>query len=240
MPQKQKLSPTARASLSSDSPQSHLRLDVLEREVSSRRLFFDQVARTWEEEHSNAEGEFDSALQALVGRFDLRPGQVVLDAGCGTGRLLPLILEKIGPSGQLVAVDFSEKMLDIARKKYQAANLIFCRADIGQFKSPCQFDRIICLCLLPHLPDKLLALQTLRANLKAGEQLIIAHTASRQEVNAYHAHLPQPICRDQLPDSREMTELLVAAGLRLIELEESDRYFLKAVRDEDQVDKILR
>jgi len=37
-----------------------------------------------------------------------------------------------------------------------------------------------------------------------------------------------------------MMELLAAAGLRLIELEESDKYFLKAVRDEDQVDKILR
>jgi len=90
------------------------------------------------------------------------------------------------------------------------------------------------------LPDKLLALRTLRANLKPGGQLIIAHTASRQEVNTYHAHLPQPICRDELPDSQEMMELLAAARLRLIELEESDKYFLKAVRDEDQVDKILR
>lgn len=238
MSQKQKLSSTARASLSSDSPQSHLRLDVLEREVSSRRLYFDRVAAIWEEEHSEA--EVDAALQALVSRFDLRPGQVVLDAGCGTGRLLPLILREIGPGGELVAVDFSEKMLEIARKKYQATNLVFCRADISQLKSPCQFDRIICLCLIPHLPDKLLALRTLRANLKPGGQLIIAHTASRQEVNCFHAQLPEPICHDQLPDSQEMTELLVAAGLRLIELEESNEYFLKAVRDEDQVDKILR
>ncbi len=237
-PQNQKHFSTAETTMANDFPPSHLIPNEVAPEISSRELYFDRVAATWEEEHSEAED--DAALQALVSRFDLRPGQVVLDAGCGTGRLLPLILEKIGPGGELVAVDFSEKMLEIARKKYRAPNLVFSRADISQFKFPCQFDRIICLCLIPHLPDKLLALRTLRANLKPGGQLIIAHTASRQEVNTYHAHLPQPICRDELPDSQEMMELLAAARLRLIELEESDKYFLKAVRDEDQVDKILR
>ena len=238
MSQKQKLSSAAEGGISAEPSQNLTNLAVSEQDISSRELYFDRVAATWEEEHSEA--EVDSALQALVSRFDLRPGQVVLDAGCGTGRLLPLILREIGPGGELVAVDFSEKMLEIARKKYRAPNLTFCRADISQFKSPGRFDRIICLCLLPHLPNKLLALRTLRANLRPGGQLIIAHTASREEVNAFHARLPEPVCHDQLPDSQEMTGLLVAAGLRLIELEESDKYFLKAFREEDQVDKILR
>jgi demethylmenaquinone methyltransferase/2-methoxy-6-polyprenyl-1,4-benzoquinol methylase len=239
-PQNQKHFSTAETTMANDFPPSHLIPNEVAPEISSRQFFFDRVARSWEEEHHEVEGECDQVLQALVNRFDLRPGQVVLDAGCGTGRLLPLILRKIGPGGELVAVDFSEKMLDIARKKYRAPNLIFYRADISQFKSPGRFDRIICLCLLPHLPDKLLALRTFRANLKPGGQLIIAHTASREEVNAYHARLPEPVCHDQLPDSREMTELLAAARLRLIELEESNKYFLKAVRGEDQADKILR
>ncbi|HOL46512.1 MAG TPA: class I SAM-dependent methyltransferase, partial [Candidatus Saccharicenans sp.] len=244
MSQKQKISATAKTGLSADSPPNHLLPDllpdVLEQEISSRRLFFDRVASAWEEEHSEAEAEGDSALRTLVNRFDLEPGQVVLDAGCGTGRLLPLILEKIGPAGKLLAVDFSEKMLDIARKKYRAPNLIFYRADISQFKPPCQFDRIICLCLLPHLPDKLLALRTLGATLKPGGQLIVAHTASREEVNAFHARLPEPVCYDQLPASREMAELLQAAHLRLIELNEGTMYFLRAGRDDDRFDKILR
>lgn len=237
-PPNQKHFSTAETTMANDFPPSHLIPNEVAPEISSRELYFDLVAATWEEEHSEAED--DAALQALVSRFDLRPGQVVLDAGCGTGRLLPLILEKIGPAGELLAVDFSEKMLEIARKKYRAPNLIFYRADISQFKPPCQFDRIICLCLLPHLPDKLLALQTLGASLKPGGQLIVAHTASREEVNAFHARLPEPVCYDQLPASREIAELLQAAHLRLIELNEGTMYFLRAGRDDDRFDKILR
>ena len=52
-----------------------------------------------------------------IGSLHLQPGQTVLDVACGTGRNFPLILEKIGPSGKLVGVDYTAAMLDRARER---------------------------------------------------------------------------------------------------------------------------
>ena len=51
------------------------------------------------------------AIDALA----LRPGDVVLDAGCGTGWCLPELARRVGPAGRVVGFDPSEEMLAIAR-----------------------------------------------------------------------------------------------------------------------------
>jgi len=56
--------------------------------------------------------------QETIGSLNLQPGQTVLDIACGTGRNFPLILEKIGPTGRLVGVDYTDAMLARARKHY--------------------------------------------------------------------------------------------------------------------------
>jgi len=54
-----------------------------------------------------------------IGSLHLRPGQTVLDIACGTGRNFPLILEKIGPAGRLVGVDYTAAMLARARERVE-------------------------------------------------------------------------------------------------------------------------
>ncbi|MGB9836552.1 MAG: class I SAM-dependent methyltransferase [Candidatus Saccharicenans sp.] len=196
-------------------------------EITSRQVFFDGVALEWEEEHRTVEP--DQKLNRILERLELRAGQIVLDAGCGTGRLIPFILDKIGPEGKLVAVDLSARMLDIARNKYRQHNVIFYQADVSELEVEKLFDRIICLCLFPHLPDKERSLRAFRKYLKPAGRLVIAHTASREEVNNFHARLPEPICHDRLPERSEMIKLLQKTGFSLLELEESDIYFLQAI-----------
>ena len=48
----------------------------------------------------------------------LLTGMRVLDLGCGTGDLALDAIKKIGTSGEVVGLDFSEKMLQFAKKRY--------------------------------------------------------------------------------------------------------------------------
>ncbi len=52
-----------------------------------------------------------------VERLALRPGERVLDVGCGTGRNLALLERALGPGGQIAGIDVSDGMLARARRR---------------------------------------------------------------------------------------------------------------------------
>ena len=52
--------------------------------------------------------------EKVLDRLTLRGDETVMDAGCGTGRLTALLLERL-PRGRVVAVDLSRNMLEEAR-----------------------------------------------------------------------------------------------------------------------------
>jgi trans-aconitate 2-methyltransferase len=52
--------------------------------------------------------------EEVIGRLELRGDETVLDAGCGSGRVTALLLEKL-PKGRLVGIDGSASMVTMAR-----------------------------------------------------------------------------------------------------------------------------
>ena len=58
--------------------------------------------------------------EMVVDVLPLRPGDTVIDAGCGTGLCFAAVQERIGPDGVLVGVDAAPDMLDVAADRVAA------------------------------------------------------------------------------------------------------------------------
>lgn len=56
-----------------------------------------------------------------IARLALRPGDFVLDAGCGTGLSFPALLDAIGPDGAVFGVEQSPDMLALAHRRIATA-----------------------------------------------------------------------------------------------------------------------
>ena len=186
--------------------------------------FFSGLAASWDEEHSRPE-EMES-LRRFAVHLRLRPGERVLDAGCGSGRLVPLVLEAVGAGGSLVALDFAANMIDLARRKAQDERVEFIVGDAHELPfADGEFDKVIALALLPHLDDRLRALREFRRVLKPGGLLVIAHQLGREALDRLHAGSGGPVRRDLLPEKGTLARLLEAAGYRASEIaDEPDRY----------------
>ena len=57
------------------------------------------------------------------GRTALQPGETVLDLGCGAGLDAILAARAIGPTGRVVAVDYGDEMVALARANAAAAGV---------------------------------------------------------------------------------------------------------------------
>lgn len=60
---------------------------------------------------------YRAGREAAVTLLDLQPGDRVLVIGCGTGLDFPLILDVIGPTGEIVGIDRSVAMLRQAARR---------------------------------------------------------------------------------------------------------------------------
>jgi ubiquinone/menaquinone biosynthesis C-methylase UbiE len=72
---------------------------------------------------------------AAADALALEPGDTVLEMGCGTGANLPYLRERVGPEGQVIGVDLTSGMLDVARERVERrgwANVSLVRADASR------------------------------------------------------------------------------------------------------------
>jgi ubiquinone/menaquinone biosynthesis C-methylase UbiE len=115
---------------------------------------------------------FEAYQRALVEPANLRPGQRVLDIGCGTGSLVVLLARR-HPDVEVVGLDPDARALARAQRKARRAGVTV-RLDRGFAESlphgPGSFDHVFSSFMLHHLQpeQKVQALREVRRVLKPG------------------------------------------------------------------------
>lgn len=83
---------------------------------------------------------------AAIASLNLKPGDTVVDIGCGTGLNFPLLHQAVGPEGSIIGVDLSDEMLQQARARasaIQSDNIHLVCADAAQFAYPPQVAGVL-------------------------------------------------------------------------------------------------
>ncbi len=72
----------------------------------------------------------------VLNLLNLKAGDKVLDAACGTGTSALIMEEIIGGDGEIVGIDLSPKMVEIAKSKVKSANISFLNTNSEDIQYP--------------------------------------------------------------------------------------------------------
>jgi demethylmenaquinone methyltransferase/2-methoxy-6-polyprenyl-1,4-benzoquinol methylase len=174
------------------------------------RKFFNRLADEWDGNYVRdlPNAEYFADLLELKGNED------ILDVGTGTGVMIGFY-ERYLITGHVHAVDISDRMIELARKKYPASahpNIDFEVLDIYNLEQNGKYDVVVCNSCLPHFHDHKKAIEVLSGCLKNGGILMVA-SSSREDINHVHMHHSAIIHHDIVPSIEELEGMFSAAGL---------------------------
>jgi len=116
----------------------------------------------------------------------IKPGESVLDIGCGAGIDTFIAAKKVGPTGHVIGVDMTDAMLDKARKAQKEIGCSQVRFEYGIIEeipvADSWADVIISNGVFNLAPDKERVLQEMQRVLKPGGRLQIADILVQKEV----------------------------------------------------------
>jgi trans-aconitate 2-methyltransferase len=107
--------------------------------------------------------------KAVLERLPLNGDEIVLDAGCGTGRMTRMLVERL-PLGRVIAVDGSEAMVAKVVEVLRPADEAFA-ADLTELELVAPVDAIASSAVFHWIHDHDLLFRRLRAALRDGGRL---------------------------------------------------------------------
>ena len=153
---------------------------------------------------SRQSAELRPLAAALLDRVGVRPGQRVIDLGCGPAGIIELLCDRVGPTGQVVGLDVDPVVLSRARELASGQGLGCVRIIEGDARRTglpsSSFDVVHARTLLVNVPDPAAFVAEMTRLARPGGW-----------VASMEPDLPGLLCHPPLPAWDRLTEISVAA-----------------------------
>lgn len=139
------------------------------------RYWNEQGGPRWVKLQQRLDVQIGPLGQAAMQRAEIKPGEHILDVGCGCGQTSLELAERVGQQGQVVGVDISQPMLARARERQRELglkNLHFLQADAQTYAFERErFDIVFSRFGVMFFIDPVQAFTNLRAALRPSGRL---------------------------------------------------------------------
>ena len=158
--------------------------------------------------------------EKVIGLARLKPGESVLDVGCGTGTLAIAAKRRVGPTGMVNGIDASPEMIARADRKAKKARVevVFKNAVVEALPFPdAHFDVVLSTLMLHHLPRKAReqCAREMRRVLKPGGRVLAVDFGGRTgKGEAFSRTFTTAMV---MSSSADMIAVLSEAGLNVVE-----------------------
>jgi SAM-dependent methyltransferase len=159
------------------------------------------VGRRWTDLQNRHDQVLRPISERLLAVADAKPGEFVIDVGCGCGSLTIDFAARVAPDGEVLGLDISEPMLARARERApEDSPARFLRADASVYElPPGVIDLVVSRFGVMFFADPAQTFANLRRGMRAGARLALAcwREASRNPwldvpVREAAKHVPPP------------------------------------------------
>lgn len=214
-----------------------------------------QVGARWAVLQDSIDRNLGHITQAFIPFVDAKPGERVLDIGCGCGTTSLTFALAVQPGGSVAGIDISAPMLGVARARAAAANadIPFIEADASAYDFQPVFDLVVSRFGVMFFADPAAAFRNIRGALAPTGRL--AFVCWRSVAENGWASTPFAAARALLPpqepadpaapgpfafaDSERLRGILHAAGFNRIHVEKFDGHMDMGATAEDAAKEAL-
>ncbi|KAK2720849.1 juvenile hormone acid O-methyltransferase-like isoform X2 [Artemia franciscana] len=152
-----------------------------------------------------------AAMATFIGEMEIKPGERILDIGCGTGEITRgLLAEWLSSASEIVGVDISWTMIEFARKfctfpNLNGPNVVYKQMDIERTIEPRMlfpegFDKIFSFYCLHWTTDLRQVLDNIYDLLKPGGETFLVFLAQNPIFTMYELMSYKPDWKEYMKD----------------------------------------
>ncbi len=154
--------------------------------MADEQLYNEEESRRTEQAYQTP--EIERQRKRTIKLLAPRPGEHIVDIGCGPGLLACELSAAVASDGRVIAIDSSPAMLELARSRCSdLSNVEFIECDATELAvDDANADAVACIQVLLYVPDVDRVLADMHRVLKPGGRAIIMETDWRSAV--LHSH----------------------------------------------------